>query len=126
MADVTTPDRTSMNRCALQHDHRPLPRHYRQRAAFMPRSRHVLPELAGPDAIGVKLVDMRRSRCDCGQGLCHCVMAGLAPTTHDFAPSSTASRGWPAQGGAFAILAPMGPAPTMTSNGRCLGIVFSW
>jgi hypothetical protein len=28
----------------------------------------------------------------------YCVMAGLGPVTHDFAPSSTASRGWPAQG----------------------------
>jgi len=26
-------------------------------------------------------------------------MAGLGPATHDFAPSSTASRGSPAQGG---------------------------
>jgi hypothetical protein len=32
-----------------------------------------------------------------GRGRCPCVMAGPGPANHDFAPSNTASRGWPAQ-----------------------------
>src|SRR3954465_82487 len=37
----------------------------------------------------------RHGRCPCVRHRrCYCVMAGLGPATHDFAPSSTASRGW--------------------------------